>query len=137
MKNREIIHASELDEKSLTFSDLRFLYSTGRSYTISGSGRNRSTGYRNGVMTPVGDLEISEWSALMHRLIDRAEEREIYDALLQWATENCPWLHNKSEWEQEALQLHSMRIFENPEWTAYASFNRQCHSLIKDGEKKD
>ena len=81
MKNREIIHSSELDEKSLTFSDLRFLYSTGRSYTISGSGRNRSTGYRNGVMTPVGDLEISEWSALMHRLIDRAEEREIYDAL--------------------------------------------------------
>lgn len=38
-------------EHALTFADLRVHYYTGRSYLISGEGRDKVFGYRHGVMT--------------------------------------------------------------------------------------
>lgn len=43
-------------EHALTFADLRVHYYTGRSYLISGEGRDKVFGYRHGVMTDIGDL---------------------------------------------------------------------------------
>ena len=41
-------------EHALTFADLRVHYYTGRSYLISGEGRDKVFGYRHGVMTDIG-----------------------------------------------------------------------------------
>ena len=40
-------------EHALTFADLRVHYYTGRSYLISGEGRDKVFGYRHGVMTDI------------------------------------------------------------------------------------
>lgn len=47
-------------EHALTFAALRVHYYTGRSYLISGEGRNKVFGYRHGVMTDIGDLPEAE-----------------------------------------------------------------------------
>ena len=48
-------------EHALTFADLRVHYYTGRSYLISGEGRDKVFGYRHGVMTDIGDLPETEY----------------------------------------------------------------------------
>ena len=68
----------EISSDGLKFEDLRKRYGTGRSYTISGSGKNRVTGYRTGVMTNIGDIEVSQWERLVHELISRNQEEELY-----------------------------------------------------------
>ena len=46
---------------NLSFSDLKVRYFTGRSILISDTGQGKRYQYRNGCMTALGDLEISEW----------------------------------------------------------------------------
>ena len=46
-------------ERPLTFSDLRAHYGTGRAYLISQKGREKKYGYRKGIQTDIGDLEVS------------------------------------------------------------------------------
>ena len=137
MEKYEKVRAENLDTEKFTYADLRFLYGTGQAYTISGEGRHKKTGYRVGAMTPVGDLEISEWCSLMHELIERTGEQELYAALVQWITDHFPALHSKDEREKEALELHSMRIFENPKWVDYEAFNQKYHSLIEGSGKSN
>ena len=113
----------EISSDGLKFEDLRKRYGAGRSYTISGSGKNRVTGYRTGVMTNIGDIEVSQWERLVHELISRNQEEELYAHLCQWIKETALWLHGKHEIEQYALELHADRIFDNPKWRDYIPFN--------------
>lgn len=66
MTKYQVVKAAELDAEKLTFEDLRCHFGTGRSYVISGTGRDRKTGYRTGVQTDVGDIEVSEWNNGSH-----------------------------------------------------------------------
>lgn len=137
MANHKTVEADKLDIQSLMFEDLRCMYGTGRSYIISGTGRNRKMGYRNGIQTNVGDIEVSEWKALMEKLIHRVGEEMIFDGLLRWVSQNSPWLHTKQEYELAALELHSMRIFENPKWVGYTEFQEHCNSAQADRDAPD
>ena len=93
MSKYEKIRAEDLDQEHLTFEDLRYLYGTGQSYIISNDGRKNYYGYRVGVMTRLGDLEISQWEMLLRRLIERSGEQELQEYLLNWVTEHCTYLH--------------------------------------------
>lgn len=132
MGSYDTVKASSLDVGALSFQELRLHYTTGRSYTISGSGRDRRTGYRTGVMTDVGDLEISEWRALVRQLIDRFGEQKLHNQLLTWVTKSMLWLHTKEERETEALVLHAARIFDNPKWVDYEAFNQKYRPQLLD-----
>lgn len=86
-------------------------------------------------MTDIGDIEESEWKALMLDLIQRSNEMGIFEALKRWSKECCAWLHSKAEVEEYALELHSARIFENPSWAGYEQFWRDYSPcLAKEGE---
>lgn len=54
---------------NLSFSDLKVRYFTGRSILISDTGQGKRYQYRNGCMTALGDLEISEWREMITELI--------------------------------------------------------------------
>ena len=56
-------------------------YYTGRSYLISGEGRDKVFGYRHGVMTDIGDLPEAEWTRLAKQLIRQSGEQELYQQL--------------------------------------------------------
>ena len=111
--------------EELKFSDLRVRYGTGRSIHVSGTGRDKKFRYRRGAMTDLGDLEISEWKSLINALIEYHSEQEIQQQLQQWSKAECPWLHDEDEVEEYALSLHADRIFDNPAWAGYISFNRK------------
>ena len=108
-----------------TFDDLRFMYYTGRSYVKSGTGRDRVYGYRNGVQTKIGDLEVHEWRQLMLDLIECTGEKELFQQLLRWEKEHDPASLSKDELEFETLRAHSYRIFDDPEWVYFIAFNQR------------
>ena len=109
----------------LKFTDLRVHYGTGRSIHVSGTGRDKKFRYRYGAMTDLGDLEISKWKSLINALIERHGEQEIQRQLRQWSKAECPWLRSDDEIEEYALRLHAARIFDDPAWAGYITFNRQ------------
>lgn len=122
--------------EDLTFADLREHFPTGRAYIKSGSGRDAVYGYRHGVMTDLGDIEESQWEELLMDLIRRSGELELQEQLRRWAKEHCAWLHTKQEVDRYALQLHSSRIFDNPEWVDYELFNREYRPEQKEGGER-
>ena len=91
-----------IQANKITFENLRYQYGTGRAYTVSGTGRNRVTGYREGVKTKLGDFEISEWMDLMQQLIEKSGEQALHAALIEWLTENNYRKASKAEIAREA-----------------------------------
>lgn len=112
------------DKTEYTFEDLKFHYATGRSYTISGSGRNAKKGYRLGIRCNIGDIEEGQWCTLMNELIDRTGERMLHNQLIEWLAED-PLRMARKELEIEALRVHSMRMFDCEEWVHFIPFNRR------------
>jgi len=110
---------------NLTFEQVRLRYGTGRSYLISGSGRDKVTGYRSGVMTQIGDIEVSEWDALIKCLIEREGEQELFDNLLAWHTEFNYCESDKKTLLHDSLVSYAYRIFDNQEWVDYVRFNQR------------
>jgi len=116
---------TSMKPKNLTFEDLRSQGGTGRAYTISGEGKNRVTGYRNGISCKLGDIELSEWIGLVKDLIAQAGEQELHQQLLSFVGEHNHGKASKAELEKEALELHAARIFDNPLWVNFIAFNER------------
>lgn len=117
---------------NLGFSDLKVRYFTGRSILISDTGQGKRYQYRNGCMTALGDLEISEWREMITELIAYRSEQELQKQLYEWCAEHTPWLHGKSEITDYALECHAARLFDDPLWTDYIPFNRKYRPNVLD-----
>lgn len=109
----------------LSYADLRCHYQTGRSYVVSGEGRNRVCGYRTGVQCNLGDIEQKEWCEMVKELIQRKGEQELYKQLLQHLKDHNYAKESIRELEFKALQLHASRIFDNEAWVDFLKFNRK------------
>ena len=118
------INGVEYLVSDLSFSDLRVHYFTGVAVRKLGDQHSKSSGYRNGVMTELGDLEFPVWETLIRDLIHRSDEDELLNSLITWL-EATPWLRTKRDKELYALELHAGRIFDNPGWVDYVAFNRK------------
>lgn len=106
----------------LTHKDLHAHFSTGQSILLSGSGRDKKYGYRNGIQTDLGDIRNDVWRDLVRELIVRSHEEDLFDKLLEWEKEHTYWLKTKAELEHYTLELYAARIFDNPKWVDY------CHN---------
>lgn len=121
--------------KNFVFEDLRVHYGTGRSYTISGEGRNRVLGYRVGKKCNAGDIEVSEWCTLVKDAIEKAGEKDLYSQLHAFMSERNYIKAAKSALEEEALELHAARIFDNQEWVYFIDFNEQYRPHVLESVK--
>lgn len=115
---------SRLDPAVISFSNLRWKYGTGVD-TSTGKGYYKKVSYRNGVMTDLGDIEITVWGQLMEQLIEKSGEQWLLDALLQWEKEHNYTKASAAKLRESALELHSARIFDDPEWVCYIPFNQR------------
>lgn len=114
----------------LSYANLRCHYQTGRSYVISGEGRNRVYGYRTGVQCNLGDIEQKEWCQMVRDLIQREDEQKLYQQLLQHLKDHNYAKESIKELEFKALQLHASRIFDNEAWVDFLKFNRKYRPEI-------
>ena len=120
------------DEKvldGLTFEKVSLKCGTGRSNTFN-TPNGKKTSYRHGVMTGIGDIEVSVWMQIVECLIKKANEIELYNNMLEWVTDTMKWSENESERRKYALELHAARIFDNPEWVDYTAFNTKYRTEV-------
>ena len=125
MSVHAMVSASQFDPSKLSFRDLACQYGTGIVIRVEGSGRGKSVVYRHGIQTEIGDFEIHDWMGLVQTLIHRAGEDEIQARLMIWDQENIQWLKSDLERQTYALDLHASRMFENPQWAGYDTFNEE------------
>lgn len=109
----------------ITFETLRVHYGTGRSFLIRKDGRRSIHGYRRGVMTDLGDLELEQWRRLAEELIQSSKEQQLYQNLLEWKQEHNYTRCSMAELATDTLELHMARIFDDPLWVDYVPFNRR------------
>lgn len=115
---------------TVTFKQIEHKYGTGRSITIVTSQEKKSR-YRKGVMTEVGDIEESVWMQAMEYIIKRDNEIELHRDLREFVKDNyIGWFKTDKELAFYALQLHSSRIFDNPQWVCYIKFNQMYRPEI-------
>ena len=112
-------------ENEITFAALRCHFQTGRSYVISGVGRNRVYGFRSGIQCDLGDIEKSEWIRMVKEEISRQGEEELHQQLLQHLKDQNYAKESRAEIEFKALQYHAARIFDNEGWVDFLDFNRK------------
>ena len=97
---------------AITAKELRVVHYTGRSVS-RGYGRDKVTSYRSGVQTELGDIELSQWQALMRDIIHRSGELKLLEQLTEWELETTPWIHTRKDAEQCALEAFANRWFDN------------------------
>lgn len=113
------------------FERLRVLYNVTRFDTKPNRLGTKERITKSLVATKIGEIEIPYWRDLAKETIVQAGEEKIFNALLDWTSENCTWLKTEKEKEQYALELHMMRIFEDPMWAGYKKFNREYGIEVK------
>lgn len=121
--------------ENLSFDDLRIIYAThgdDRSIYDEKDGIRSLVkfDYRKGFLTPVGDIEQSEWFKLAEKLITLNYEGWITDSLQEWLQEHHPPCFGKNEQtaRQFALKSHVHRDFERERWLYYLPWNRKYRS---------
>lgn len=100
------------------------MHYTGRSIT-HGYGRDKTSTYRSGIQTRIGDIEQGQWQELMRDIVRRNGEQELLEQLTEWMLETTPWIHKRKDAEQDALEAFCTRCFDDPGWHGYEDFNRR------------
>lgn len=112
-----------------TFESLRAFYTSCRGQSTIDKSGTRSKKFHIAVVTPCGNIEQSKWVERISKLIHDSGEDKIQTALRVFCTDNCIWLHTKAEIDLYALELHSIRIFENEKWVHYHEFRKQLYNF--------
>lgn len=81
MGMQRIDSASEIDPGIIDFSNICCRYRTGVD-TTTGSGVYKKHSYRHGVMTKLGDIEITVWTKIVEQLIEKNDEKWLFDVQL-------------------------------------------------------
>lgn len=110
---------NSLPKQEFSFEDLKVWYHLGE------GGVKRRDPYIEGVATNIGKIEIGLWEELAKETILKAGENHLYKSLVDYCTNEQPWLRKKCVRERYALELHMDRFFDNPTWDDYELFNQK------------
>lgn len=120
-----------LDLSTISRENIRWQIATGVSLS-SKRGRKQSNSYRFGVLTDLGDIEISQWRQLAETLVERQGEQWLVDALIEWGLAHNYTKSTLDEIRLDALKDYINGLYDRPEWVDYIPFNRQHRPQILD-----
>ena len=115
---------TQIEPKQITRDNLRLHYGTGQEIVTKNSQGNKTSQYRSGVQTNLGDIEQSVWMELVQILIEQENDQEIFEQLLEWEKDNNHIeARTKNDFLREAMQSYTYRIYDNKAWWDYVRFN--------------
>lgn len=107
--------------------DLAWIYATGQGQT-TGAGRNKQHSYRQGVQTPVGDIELSVWIKAAEYIVERDGLQEELEHLRPYAIDyGGGSILSKQISHASLLDMCLSAIYRNPVWVSFVPYNRQYH----------
>lgn len=119
------------DLSTITFEDIQWQYGVFRCNS-TGAGRDKKYFPWRGAKTKLGEIEERNWCRLAEAAIEHAGETDLLKQLIQWCSEHNFTGASAAEIRREALQLHTSRIFDNPQWVGYLPFNKRYRPEIWD-----
>ena len=114
---------SAFDLSTLHLNDIRWLVGTGQRMSTR-QGKKQKTAYRRGVLTPIGDVRLDVWYELTEAIIRRDGEQPLLNSLVEWLSAHNYAEEAPTQIHYHALELHSSRLFDRPQWVDYIPFNR-------------
>lgn len=111
--------------ENITYEDIRLMYHTGKFVRDYSSQDKKAGKYRVGVMTKLGDIEEKDWIRYAEELVRRNNEEALFKQLKNWYRETTPWLRDEKDLHRYSLECFVARIFDNPNWVDYVTFNRR------------
>ncbi|MBQ7922480.1 MAG: hypothetical protein IJ325_07885 [Clostridia bacterium] len=126
---------TQIESKQITRDNLRLHYGTGQEIVTKNSQGNKTSQYRSGVQTNLGDIEQSVWMALVQKLIEQEHDQEIFEQLLEWEKDNNHiGARTKHDILREAMQSYTYRIYDNKAWWDYVRFNMKYRPEILEND---
>ena len=134
-KREKIDTITQIDSTQITVENLRYMYGTGQELVSKNSQGNKVSRYRIGVETALGDIEVSLWMELVQKLIEKENDQEIFEQLLEWETDNNHIESNtKNDILRGALQSYTYRIYDKKGWWDYVRFNMKYRPEILEND---
>ena len=131
MKHEDYKLPGGRDLSTITFEDIRWQCGVFRCNS-TGAGRDKKYFPWRGAKTKLGEFEERNWCQLAEAVIEHAGETDLLKQLIQWCSEHNYTGASAAEIRREALQLHTRRIFDNPQWVGYLPFNKRYRPEIWD-----
>lgn len=131
MKHEDYKLPGGRDLSTITFEDIQWQYGVFRCNS-TGAGRDKKYFPWRGAKTKLGEIEERNWCRLAEAAIEHARETDLLKQLIQWCSEHNFTGASAAEIRREALQLHTSRIFDNPQWVGYLPFNKRYRPEIWD-----
>lgn len=131
MKHEDYKLPGGRDLSTITFEDIQWQYGVFRCNS-TGAGRDKKYFPWRGAKTKLGEIEERNWCRLAEAAIEHARETDLLKQLIQWCSEHNFTGASAAKIRREALQLHTSRIFDNPQWVGYLPFNKRYRPEIWD-----
>lgn len=117
----------QLDLQSLAAEDIRWLTATGASIS-HGSGPGKTYTYRSGVLTPIGDIELSVWISAAEYLIRRDNlEEELEHLRIHLRKQHSGNVFQTKTDYGHLLDVCLCGLHRDPKWVGFVAYNRQYH----------
>ena len=109
---------------SFNKNDLKYLYGTGKTKRIEILYHKRVVKeYRDGVMTPIGDIEFGVWREAILRVIESGRETEMFNALRVFYSKS-EFLCMRKDAEFWAMVNYVSELYNISEWVGYDDFHK-------------
>ncbi len=128
MGTEHIDKIAGLDLSILTYDDIRWQCGTGVSIT-RGTGRNKTYSYRQGVLTKLGDMEVSVWEKIAYHLVEANDDLYHLQCLSEMLRKHDYGGHyaratGKTELRRDALRHCVAQMHNNPQWASFMEYNQ-------------
>lgn len=120
----DIDSIKQIPAENLDKSDLRYFYGTGKVIkAVVEHHKSIVKEYRDGVLTPIGDIKFSVWKEAVFRIIEINHETELFNALRMHYSK-CESLPIRKEAEFWALVNYVSELYNNHSWVDYDDFQK-------------
>lgn len=134
-----------LDLPHLKAEDLDLQFWTGQAQS-KGYGIHKVPDYRTGVMTPIGDIEISIWIKAAEYIVERdglQNEVEHLASFIAFPGDNAT-IEKRQTLRTRILDACLSRLYHNIKWVHFVKYNEKYHPELlelwdnreQDGDKK-
>lgn len=113
------------DKKHIAFNELAVGYETGFDCLTCTLDELRFAPQRQYVHCSNGWMPQQVWKQKALDLIQKHNETSILEGLVEYTKKTFPWIQSEEGRYIYALELHMLRLFEDPNWPNYIPFSLQ------------
>lgn len=131
MNSKQIESLSQIDLNSVTAEELKWTCGSFRAIS-KGQGRYKTSSSRNGVYTPIGDIQIDVWVEAVKAVIHRDGLDGELKHLTAFYLDSPVPAFSKEELKIRAMDAVLSGLYKDPAWSGFIKYNGKYHPELLD-----